>query len=102
MIDDATRNTLHGFIRDNVSIKSQICTDEAHAYNKNLVDYEHETVQSSAGEYVRGKARTNGIESFWATLKRGYIGTYHNMSFKLLHRYITEFVGRHNTGHLHT
>ncbi|MYD44964.1 MAG: IS1595 family transposase [Gammaproteobacteria bacterium] len=95
VIPDTTRSTLHGFIQQNVSIKSQVYTDEAHAY-KQLVDYEHGSVQHSAGEYVKGKASTNGIESFWAMVKRGYIGTYHNMSFKHLHRYIREFSGRHN------
>ena len=48
------------------------------------------------GEYVRGMAHTNGIESFWATLKRGYKGTYHKMSPKHLKRYFKEFAGRHN------
>ena len=45
---------------------------------------------------MNGMAHTNGIESFWATLKRGYKGTYHKMSAKHLSRYITEFAGRHN------
>ena len=29
-------------------------------------------------------------------MKRGYVGTYHHMSSEHLHRYITEFAGRHN------
>ena len=57
---------------------------------------EHETVNHSVGEYVRGMAHTNGIESFWAMHKRGYHGTYHHISAKHLHRYIVEFSGRHN------
>ena len=47
-------------------------------------------------EYVSGQAHTNGIESFWALLKRGYHGTYHHMSEKHLDRYVLEFSGRHN------
>ena len=47
-------------------------------------------------EYVNGQAHTNGIESFWAMLKRGHKGVYHKMSPKHLHRYINEFAGRHN------
>ena len=34
----------------------------------------------SAGEYVRGMAHTNGVESFWSMLKRGYQGTFHHFS----------------------
>ena len=58
--------------------------------------FEHETVKHSVSEYVNGMAHTNGIESFWALLKRGYHGTYHHMSEKHLNRYVTEFAGRHN------
>ena len=54
------------------------------------------------GEYANGQAHTNGIESFWATLKRGYHVTYHQMSAKHLGRYVGEFAGRHNDRPLDT
>ena len=56
----------------------------------------HETVRHSVGKYVEEQAHTNGIESFWALLKRGYYGTYHKMSEKHLARHIGEFAERHN------
>ena len=51
---------------------------------------------------MRGQAHTNGIESHWALLKRGYDGVYHHMSEKHLNRYVTEFEGRHNSRPLDT
>ena len=58
--------------------------------------FEHESVKHSISEYVNGQAHTNGIESFWATLKRGYHGTFHHISPKHLNRYVNEFATRHN------
>ena len=54
------------------------------------------------GEYIKGKAHTNGVESFWSMLKRGHAGGYHKMSKKHLQRYIDEYVGRHNVRPLAT
>lgn len=65
-------------------------------------EYKHESVKHSAKEYVKEQAHTNGIESFWAVLKRGYHGTFHKMSRKHLHRYVHEFAGRHNIRPLDT
>ena len=47
-------------------------------------------------------AHTNGIESHWSMLKRGYNGVYHHFSPKHLPRYINEFSGRHNSRPLDT
>ena len=70
-----------------------VYTDE-HASYAGLPD--HEAVRHSVGEYIRDQAHINGIESFWAMLKRGYDGTYHRMSAKHLPRYVAEFAGHHN------
>lgn len=51
---------------------------------------------------MKGQTHTNGIESFWALLKRGYVDTYHQMSVKHLDRYVNEFAGRHNARPLDT
>ena len=90
--------TLKGFIKDNVDQGATVITDNFRSYMGLAKEgYVHKTVNHSVGEYVRDQAHTNGIESFWALLKRGHYGIYHFMSAKHLHRYVNEFSFRHNT-----
>ncbi len=98
---DTTAQTLKGFIGENVAQGANVHTDNFKAY-KGLTGYNYNTVNHSVVEYVRDKVHTNGIESFWALLKRGYYGVFHYMSFKHLHRYINEFAFRHNTAKVGT
>ena len=88
-------STLKGFVAETVEPGSTVYTDEHRGY-LGMVDMDHQSVKHSAGQYVDGMAHTNGIESFWAMLKRGYVGTYHKMSLKHLGRYVSEFAGRAN------
>ncbi len=88
------RATLQGFVCEHAAPGATVYTDEHSAYAG--IPYPHETVRHSVSEYVRGQAHTNGMESFWALLKRGYVGTYHWMRGKHLSRYVSEFSGRHN------
>jgi transposase-like protein len=97
-----TKTHLQRFVRANAKEGGTVVTDSFRSYNGLSDAYTHLTVNHSVGEYVRDQAHTNGIESFWALLKRGHYGIYHMMSAKHLHRYIDEFAFRHNTAHVGT
>ena len=80
--------TLQNFVADTAADGATVYTDDAAAYKG--MPFEHESVKHSVGEFVSGMAHTNGIESFWATLKRAHKGVYHKMSRKHLQRYVNE------------
>ena len=87
---------LAGFVAGKTKPGATVYTDENRAYSPLGAVYDHEAVNHSAGEYVRGMAHTNGVESFWSMLKRAHKGTFHKISQKHLQRYVTEFAGKHN------
>lgn len=95
VIPNTKSETVSKFILDHVEPGAKLYTDDANAY-LSLVDFDHDSVKHSVGEYVKGQATTNGIESFWSMLRRGHAGTYHKMSKKHLQRYVNEFAGRQN------
>ena len=94
VVEHTDQETLQGFVTDHSNEDATVYTDDHQGYHG--LPRAHRTVKHSIGEYVNGMAHTNGIESFWALMKRGYHGTYHHMSEKHLDRYVTEFAGRHN------
>jgi transposase-like protein len=97
VIGDQDAGTLAGFVRNVIDDKvTLVATDENQAYNYLDRDIPHEAVKHSAGEYVRGEVHTNNIESFWSLLKRGVVGTYHNVSKQYLPLYLNEFSFRFN------
>ena len=93
VVTGTSKRELHGFARDRIAQEADVFTDDLKSY-EGLP--QHTAVRHSVGEYVRQQAHTNGMESFWSMLKRGYYGTYHRMSPKHLQRYVNEFAGRHN------
>ena len=94
VVDNTDAKTLQGFVGDHAAEGATVYTDDHGGYAG--MPFDHDTVKHSVSEYVRDQAHTNGIESFWATLKRGYHGTFHHVSPKHLHRYVNEFATRHN------
>jgi len=96
-ISNLSKAYLQRFVRANAREGATVVTDAFRSYAGLSDAYTHKTVNHSVGEYVRDQAHTNGIESFWALLKRGHYGIFHSMSGKHLHRYVNEFAFRHNT-----
>ena len=97
VVPTASAGMIRQLVKKHCEPQSQIYTDQSPSYaGLQERGYRVESVNHSVKEYVRDQAHTNGIESFWAMLKRGYYGTYHKMSPKHLQRYVNEFAGRHN------
>ncbi len=93
VVENTDAKTLQKFVVETAANGATVYTDDAVAYKG--MPFEHKSVRHSAGEYVKEMAHTNGIESFWATLKRAHKGVYHKISAKHLQRYVDEFSGRH-------
>ena len=92
--------TIQTTVIDAVIPGSTLYTDEHGSYIGMDLVYRHAAVNHSAKEYVNGMAHTNGIESVWAVLKRGFYGVYHSFSEKHLQRYVDEFSFRLNEGNV--
>lgn len=99
VIESTDAPTLNAFVDANATEGAKIYTDGSSAYRGRE---NHEFVRHSVGEYVNGMAHTNGVESFWAVLKRAYHGVYHQISKKHLNRYVGQFAGKHNLRELDT
>ena len=90
-----TKPAIHAWVSRHVSAGARLFTDQAPVYRGAPVA-EHRTVNHNRKQYVDGEVWTNGVESHWALMKRGYHGTYHWWSAKHMQRYVNEFAGRYN------
>ena len=102
-VGDVDTKSVHTAIHTHVQAGTEIHTDDAGVYNGlDGLFFKHETVNHSAGEYVRAGVTTNGVESVFAVMKRGLHGVYHHASRKHLGRYVNEFAFRLNEGNVRT
>jgi hypothetical protein len=99
VVEDVDKGTIHDAVYQRIAPKATLHTDEAAVYEGlNGLFFTHETINHTAGEFVRDDVTTNGVESVFAVLKRGLIGVYHHASPKHLGRYVDEFAFRLNDG----
>jgi transposase-like protein len=89
--------TLRPLLSAQIAKSARLMTDDARWYRPIGKEFaSHEYVNHNAGEYSRGDVTTNTVESSFALLKRGLIGTFHSVSEAHLQRYATEFDFRWN------
>ncbi len=89
--------TLRPILKAQIQESTKVMTDDSRTMKVAAGSlHEIESVNHSAGEYVRGGAHTNTIEGYFSILKRGIIGTYHHVSATHLKRYLAEFDFRYN------
>jgi hypothetical protein len=82
--------------RSAVGLVREHVTDQAQHYKYAPVA-DHQAVDHSKFEWVRGVASTNTLEGFFSVLKRGLVGIYQHVDKKHLDRYLAEFDFRQNT-----
>lgn len=97
-VTNVNSKTLRPLIVKNASRASYLMTDESVVYPKIGREFKgHGSVNHSADEYVRGVFwHTNTVESYFAILKRGVMGSFHSVSEQHLPRYLAEFDFRYN------
>jgi len=95
-VPDAKRKTLHPLILDNTAPGTHLMTDILPSYRGMARHMRHDMVNHEI-EFVRGDVHTQGIESYWAIVKRGLYGTFHHVGRDYLGHYLNEFDYRFNS-----
>jgi transposase-like protein len=99
---NAKIETLAEYLKEHVSADVKaVMTDELPAYPRALRmsghdQVRHGRVNHSLSIYSYDDVTTNGIESAFSLFKRGIMGSFHHVSAKHLHRYLSEFDHRFN------
>jgi transposase-like protein len=94
-VPDQSKKTLDPLVRKHVIEGSDVYSDGLDSYKDLTPDFVHKFVDH-AERYVDGQVHTNGLENFWALLKRSLAGTYVSVEPFHLFRYLDEQVFRFN------
>jgi transposase-like protein len=81
-------------VRQHLAEGSRLVTDGANHFQ--CLTRNHESVDHSRKEYVRGDVHVNTLEGFFSVFKRGLVGVYQHMDKRHLDRYLCEFDFRMN------
>jgi transposase-like protein len=99
-VQRVTAENLKPIIEQMVAEDAHVMTDSSTVLAGALQGRRHDQVNHRADEYVRYEnglcITTNGIEGYFANLKRGINGVYHHVGQQHLHRYLSEFDFRWN------
>jgi transposase-like protein len=96
-LDRVTANNIRQTLVETTSRDSTLMTDELLLYRNVGKEFgAHHTTNHHKGQYVRKLpsgllVHSNTAESFFALVKRGHYGIFHQLSKKHLHRYCGEF-----------
>jgi hypothetical protein len=85
--------TLRAVANKHIAPGASVMTDEWGGYKG--MNFEHAII-NHAVEYMNGQVHTQGIENFWALLKRSLGGTYISVEPFHLDRYVDEQAFRYN------
>ena len=89
---------LKPIIRENVATTAQLVTDGFGGYKDLKYEFtDHQIVNHSKDEFVRGDWHTNGVEGFFSHFRRMVYGVYHSVTPKHLASYCNECAYRYNT-----
>jgi transposase-like protein len=95
VVQSVRRHDLEGEVREHVEKGSEVYTDQLRSYNELQDEYIHKVI-NHAECYAKGHVHVNGLENFWALLKRGIKGTYVSVEPFHLFRYLDEQAFRFN------
>ena len=99
-VERVTAKNLKPIVNQMVAKDALLMTDTSTVLASAGSMRKHFKVNHSVGEYVRREKgiviTTNAVEGYFANLKRGINGVYHQVGKQHLHRYLSEFDFRYN------